>query len=39
MRILFSNEKVFDLDDIYNRQNDRMWAVHREEANRKSRKK
>jgi len=35
MRILFSDEKLFDLDGIYNSQNDRVWAVDREEANRK----
>ena len=33
MRILFSDEKTFDLDGIYNSQNDRIWAVNREEAN------
>ena len=36
MRILFSDEKMFDLDGIYNSQNDRIWAVNREEANRRS---
>ena len=33
MRILFSDGKMFDLDGIYNSENDRMWAVNREEAN------
>ena len=33
MRILFSDEKMFDLDGIYNSQNDRVWAINREEAN------
>ena len=31
---LFTDEKYFDLDGIYNRQNDRIWAVSREEADR-----
>ena len=29
MRILFSDEKMFYLDGIYNSQNDRIWAVNR----------
>ena len=33
MRILFSDEKRLDLDGIYNGENDRIWAVNREEAN------
>ena len=28
MRILFSDEKMFDLDGIYNSENDRIWAIH-----------
>ena len=39
MRIRFSNEKMFDLDCIYNSENDRIWAVNREEANRRGGKK
>ena len=39
MRILFSDEKMFDLDGIYNSENDRIWAVNREEANRRGGKK
>ena len=35
MRIVFSDEKMFDLDGIYNSENDRIWAVNREEANRR----
>ena len=35
MRILFSNEKFFDIDGIYNSQNDRMWAVDRADTNKK----
>ena len=37
MRILFSKEKMFDLDGIYNSKNDRIWAVNREKANRRGR--
>ena len=29
---LFSDEKCFDLDGIYNAQNDRIWIPSREEA-------
>jgi hypothetical protein len=32
---LFSNEKFFDFDGMYNTQNDREWAVSRQEADRK----
>ena len=32
MKILFSDEKLFDIDGIYNSQNDRIWAVNRAEA-------
>ena len=32
---LFTDEKNFDLDGIYNSQNDRVWAPSREEADRK----
>ena len=32
LRILFSDEKMFNLDGMYNAQNDRIWAVNREEA-------
>ena len=35
MRILFSDGKMFDLDSIHNSQNDRIWTVKREEANRR----
>jgi hypothetical protein len=31
----FTNEKYFDLDGIYNVQNDRVWAVNREEVDKK----
>lgn len=32
---LFSDEKLFDLDGVYNVQNDRIWAVSRQEGNKK----
>ncbi|CAF3476932.1 unnamed protein product [Rotaria socialis] len=32
IKILFSDEKLFDIDGIYNSQNDRIWAVRRAEA-------
>ena len=32
MRILFSNEKMFDVDGIYNAQNQRIWANSRVET-------
>ena len=35
LRILFSDEKMFDLDGIYNAQNDRIWAINREDADKK----
>lgn len=35
LRIIFSDEKMFDIDGIYNAQNDRIWAVDREEADKK----
>ena len=28
MKILFSDEKLFDIDGVYNSQNDRIWAVN-----------
>ena len=31
----FSDEKMFDLDGMYNVQNDRIWAVNREEADKR----
>jgi transposase len=31
-KILFSDEKRFDIDGVYNRQNDRIWAPNREQA-------
>ena len=32
MKILFSDEKLFDIDGVYNSQNDRVWDVSRGEA-------
>ena len=32
MKILFSDEKLFDIDGIYNSKNHRIWAVNRLEA-------
>ena len=39
MRILFSDEKMFDLDGICNGQNGRIWVVNWEEADRRGGKK
>ena len=35
MKILFSNEKMFDIDGVYNSQNERIWAANRMEADAK----
>ena len=35
MKILFSDEKMLDIDGIYNSQNDRIWAVNRSAADSK----
>ena len=32
MRIFFSDEKFFDVDGVYNSQNDRVWVVDRADA-------
>ncbi|CAF1073942.1 unnamed protein product [Rotaria magnacalcarata] len=32
LKILFSDEKMFDIDGVYNTQNDRVWAVDRADA-------
>ena len=39
MRFVFSDEKMFDIDGVYNAQNDRIWAVDLEDADQKCRKK
>ena len=36
MRILFSDEKLFDSDGIYNSQNERIWAATRTDADAKN---
>ena len=35
MKILFSDEKLLDIDGIYNSQNNRIWAVGRVEADKR----
>ena len=35
LKILFSDEKFFDIDGVYNSQNDRVWAVDRADADKK----
>jgi len=35
LKILFSDEKMFDIDGVYNTQNDRIWAASRDEADEK----
>ena len=35
MHILCSEEKMFDIDEVYNSQNDRIWAVNRAAADTK----
>ena len=32
LRILFSDEKFFDIDDVYNSQSEHMWAINRVDA-------
>ena len=32
MKILFTDEKMFDIDGVYNLQNDPIWAVNRHKA-------
>ena len=34
-KILFSDEKYFDIDGAYNSQNDRVWVVNRADAEEK----
>ena len=36
INIVFSDEKMFDIDGIYNSQNERIWAVNRAAADIKS---
>ena len=35
LRILFSDEKMFDRDGMYNAQNARIWTVNREEGDKR----
>ena len=35
MKILFSDEKMFDIDRVYNSQNERIWVANRMEADAK----
>ena len=35
MKLLFSDEKYFDIDGVYNPQNDRVWAVNRADPDEK----
>ena len=39
LKILFSDEKIFDIDGVCNAHNNRMWAVDRNEADEKGGKK
>ena len=39
LKILFSDEKIFDIDGVCNAQNNRMWAVDRDEADEKGERK
>ena len=36
MKILFSDEKYFDIDDVYDSENDRVWAVNCADADERS---
>ena len=35
MRILFSDEKFFDIDGVYDSRNDRVWTVDRADADKR----
>ena len=39
LKILFSDKKIFDIDGVCNAQNNRMWAVDRDEADEKGGRK
>ena len=39
LRFVFSDDKMFDVDGIYNSHNDRIWACDRREADEKRRRK
>ena len=36
VKILFSSEKYFDIDGVYNSQNDQVWAVNRSDTDERS---
>ena len=35
LRILFSDKKFFDIDDVYNSENERVWAINHADGNKK----
>ena len=35
LKVFFSDEKLFDVDGIYNSQNKRVWTVDRADADKK----
>ena len=35
LRILFSNERLLDINDIYNSQDERVWTIDRADADKK----
>ena len=37
MKILFSDEKFFDIDGVYNSQKDRVWTGDRDDTDKKKR--
>ena len=39
LKILFSDEKIFDIDRVCKAHNNRMWAVDRDEADEKGGRK
>ena len=39
LKILFSDEKIYDIDGVCNDHNNRMWAVDRDEADEKAGRK
>ena len=39
LKILFPDEKIFDIDGVYNAHNNRMWAVDRGEKDERKQKR
>ena len=35
MKVVFSDEKYFDIDSVYNSENDRAWIVNRADVDEK----